>query len=553
MKANRTHANPIETQSKPNRNQTESKANQTKPKLTALSRSPQAYYATHYGHGNNKIIAKLLRIPNQSNGYGFNNSAQSNHRQQHSNRDHHYAGSNVSSPSSNFSDRSYSFPAVQQSNAAQKSPTTLNFAHTNSSFSEDTLAQYSFGSSNHNNSFGEQRRGFGELAAHQARAQMNSSMANTTLDVNELLGRNNQRPRAIFKQRQRRLSPSTSQQQFMLDMQHSNAASLMNQSFAAHSSANREHSKQSRCHSFSASNQMLLSPLALQSTPANTQRSGSLTLDLGVNFNNQQSPTGSTGTSNCSPDQGYSSWPKQNIFRYDELSPPFQSPTSPCENRSFDDQHQSTKQDLSILNMNVSWQDSNDETPNDQPRNKPRNSTFVQTADQSSYNLANSHSTSSSSQLASLESAWNQPCATSLDQKFGELADDLNDFLGQQSKHLGQRDLQELSELFAEKHIGLYRFLTMSEDDLKAIGISQHQHLATLIAAQVDFLRQIGIESGSETSNETMRYVIFLGSRLERAKKELVKLQNELKMYRMGGLHDIDMKGSRMQSSYPGF
>lgn len=442
----------------------------------------------------------------------------------------------MNSPSSNYpgSDRAYNFAAsaVPQSNG-QKSPTSLNYQNSNQnsngSFSEDTLAQYSFGSST-NHSFGEPRRGFGDIIAHQARAQNSCSTMTSSSDVNEILSRNQQRPRAIFKQRQRRVSPSASQQ-FTLDMHHSNAtASMMNQSFAANSSAALEHNRQSRCHSFSNSNQMLLSPVGLSSAGSN-QRSGSLTLDLGSNFSNK-SPTSSAGASNCSPDQGYSSWPKQNIFVYEDL-PTFHSPTSPCENRSFDDQS-SKPAELSILNMNVSWQDSNEDSPTDQPRNKPRNSTFVHANDNSNYNLANSQSTSTSSQPSSLE-------ASAQDYKFApDLAQDLNEFLA-------QKRMQELSETFAEKRIDLYTFLIMSQDDLKMIGISKPEHLAALIAGQLNFRAQIGIES-----SEAMRFVAYLGSNLERVKKELIKLQNELKMYRMGGLHDIDMKGSgRMQNNYP--
>lgn len=388
----------------------------------------------------------------------------------------------------------------------------LSGSNHNASFNdENDLHQSSFNSSI-DHSFQNERR----FSLETQTSQLSNSLLSTNQSLNEILNRNQAKPRPIFKQRQRRLSPAS---HHLTDANNNNNSSNNN--------SNIIRDKQSR-HSIGAANQLVM-------PPSNNLRTNSLSLDLNGNaLTNRKSIS-----NQYSPDNAFDSWQKnQNLFQYDSV---FESPQSSASDQIFNDQN--SKLESSFISLNISWNDSNaEDTSLNHRERKPRNSTFVSNC--VSNNISNGVSNPASTSNSSSQTTSPTESLSCLESKFACLASDLNEFL----KQLG---LDELKSLFEEKNVDLHTFLTLSEVDLKQFGITNLEHLATLIAGQLKFKEIISIGS-----SESMSYVIYLGTQLERTKKELAKVKEENRLYKMG-LTDIkgfnEVKENKMQNGYSRF
>lgn len=436
-----------------------------------------AYFASHNGHGNNKIIARLLKIPSNNNNQFLNSFSNSNCM--NSSFTSKYSNSHsIDSPTSNYSSNDR-YNNIVHNNSLQDNDNDLSHY---SSFNTSTSDHYSNGS--------DRRYSFDMSSPFMQNAHQST--------IQEILKRNPSRPRALFKQRTKTQTPVSQhhqQQQSQLLQDAMNGISLSGTSSInsgnkdvknnlIQSTVNNMVNKSS--YSFGSMNQMLQN--LEQQQPTNTFRSNSLSLHLG-------SQRQSNSPNRYSPEI-FHSMDKNSSF-YDSV---FESPqNNHSEQQSFTEKSNQSKVDL--YNLNVSWDSLADNA--NKPRNKPRNSTFV------------SNGNSSLLQAGSEE-------FSSLEIKFAGLANNLDEFLNQQN-------LGELSELFAKKNIGLYTFLSMAEDELKNTGVQNPEHLATLIAAQLKFKEQIGVES-----LESMYYICYLGDRLDKTKRENNILKKEYEMYKLG-------------------
>lgn len=319
-----------------------------------------------------------------------------------------------------------------------------------------------------------------------------SLMSNTHQSLHDILKRTQPKPRALFKQKSRRLSPAAHQQ--LLDANGgNNILGSLNKELTNVQTMNTLNGKR-----YSLGCVNIMQNLE-QSATANALRSNSLSLDLNSN-QRQTSPNG------FSPEFGAA--PKsQNYFHYDSV---FESPQSSNSDQQSFTEKLNAKLESSFNNLEISWNDTNESLDNLNKRNKPRNSTFVSNGTAVKHaTLSDSLSPTGSEELSSLEI------------KYAGLAGNLDEFLR-------QTNLEELADLFAKHKVGLYGFLSMGEDELKQLGIQNPEHLATLIAGQLKFKEAIGVES-----LESMSFICYLGNQLDKARKEMESLKKEFETHKM--------------------
>jgi len=302
-----------------------------------------AYYATHYGHGGNKIIARLLNIPGNANNQ-YNNNTNYNNCMNSSLTKHQ--NGHMNSPTANYSNN-------------ERYNMLLNH-HNNSLNDENDLSHYgSFNTSA--DQFSHERRYSNDTQSSQMSNSMISNSNSHQQTINDILKRTQPKPRALFKQRPR--------QQLINAEANANNGLMNKETIPVNKSR----------YSFGHVNQIMQTLEQHNNTPSNGLRSGSLSLDLTSNLNSHRH----TSPNGYSPDQTFGSTQKSpNLFQYDSV---FHSPhSSGSDHQSFTEKSVSR---LEASFLNLSWNDPDEST---NKRNKPRNSTFVYNENSNQPELPNS-------------------------------------------------------------------------------------------------------------------------------------------------------------------
>lgn len=386
----------------------------------------QAYYATHYGHGNNKIIARLLSIqfPNQS--YQQSGSSHSKHHH------HHHQSTSAFNNSIETSNMSFQ-PHQERYNA---------LIAQNQSLTEENLNYFSSNNSNTEN-YNNGRRFSVEI-------NQNS--------LNEILNRTPQKPRPIFKSRQRRLSPNTHGHAQMMEInkerqrRHLYSLNQMNQFNHANTLNQMNNNQQT-----SYNQQQCNSPL---NEVRNNLKNFSFDFDKnclsGLSLNGNPS---SPNAKNYSNDQIFnlqktnSYYQMQNDSGFEPLQDSNNNDTN-LSPASFKDR---SKIDPNYFNVELLLNGTIDN--GNLNRGRPRNSTFISNAN-SSGNSNHQSDSEHSSQASddSLKDFENE-------ERFSGFVIGIEDFLK-------KYELEHFVDLFVGKNIDLFTFLSLKETDLKEFGIS---------------------------------------------------------------------------------